>query len=508
MPQAPLIASPCRTESAPPATSVARLLWVVGAVTFLEFLETGMVTFATGPLIAGLGLRPEEFSLAFTAYGVAAIVMLYKHQWVVERIGYRRFVLLSLLGFALGAILCATATGLHQFLLGRAVQGLAGATFFTGGRMQMNRLPENQRFRGLLVFIGSLLGATAISPLVAAACLSLGGWPALFWLVPPLAALVAWTVGPHLSPDLTAPAERSEEHWGWLLWMVLGVIGLQYAIQAAQFQLLDRPGLVVLLGGGSALALTLFAARQWRQERPLINYRSLFQLRYLVGISLYFCGYFLIGAMGFLLPILLQQGHGLGLFVTAGLLSLSMGAGVFAALLHAMLARRWPRFRRYMLSGLLLLAVAVLLLASSGPAATAGKLVLPALLGGFALPLYMGPVAFGTFTAIPARVFSHAYQVKNIIRQLGLSSAMVVCTLLLQWRYGHHLPAGLNAADSGLPGQPSQDWAAHLLQGQVAGVDLMHHSAALVAACADVFLGGLGLLLTLAVVVSLQRVLR
>jgi hypothetical protein len=37
----------------------------------------------------------------------------------------------------------------------------------------------------------------------------------------------------------------------------------------------------------------------------------------------------------------------------------------------------------------------------------------------------------GTFTELHAKVFSHGYQVKNIVRQLGLSSSVAVTTLAL-----------------------------------------------------------------------------
>ena len=83
-----------------------------------------------------------------------------------------------------------------------------------------------------------------------------------------------------------------------------------------------------------------------------------------------------------------------------------------------------------MLSGLALYGLGCLLLAANDGS---GRL---ALLPGIfvlsmAIPLFIGPVAFGTFAELHAKVFSHGYQVKNIVRQLGLSSSIAVTTLLL-----------------------------------------------------------------------------
>lgn len=43
---------------------------------------------------------------------------------------------------------------------------------------------------------------------------------------------------------------------------------------------------------------------------------------------------------------------------------------------------------------------------------------MPVLLSGIAVAFFFGPVAFGTFTELPPKVFSHGYQVQNIVRQL------------------------------------------------------------------------------------------
>lgn len=431
-------------------TSIRGFQAMIAAITCVDFMETGMVTFAAGPIMAGLGLDAQGFAHSFIVYGVCTILMLYKHQWMVERLGYKRFVQASLLVFALGALVCATSSSLDAFCLGRALQGLGGATFFTAGRMQINHLPAEARFGGLVCFVGSLLGATALSPLLASGLLGLGGWRLLFGGMIPVAALVAWQASPHLPAEKADPGTRSQEHWGWLLALVPAVFGLQYALVASQFELLAEPGLVLGSGALAVLVLSAFALRQWHRERPLINYRGLLQSRYLTGILFYFFGYFILGLNGFLLPIALEHSLGLPLEQAALILSASMGASVPAALLHLTLTRRWPVIRPYMLVGLALIGGACLTLGSQIQAGTAP--LLTGLVCGFGIPFFIGPVAFGTFTRIAPTVFSHAYQVKNIVRQLGLSSAMTVGALLVELRYRHHLGSAPGEAPNFMDG--------------------------------------------------------
>lgn len=417
-----------------PATSTRSALRprlvALGAVTSVEFVENGMLVFAAGQIASGLHLSAEAFAFAYTLYGVGAIFMLYKHQWMAERLGYRRFVLLSLACFAAGCTICALSNGLPGFAAGRLLQGLGGATFFTAGRMAINELPEEARFTGVLSFVGSLLGASAIAPLLAVGLMELGGWRALFWFGVPQTALVAWIAHRHLSRAVVPKEKHSSEHWGWLLWLCVGVFGLQYAIQAIGLDS-SEPATVALTALGSLGVLALFAWRQWHRDRPLISVRHLAQRRYLLGLALYFIGYFLIGVSGLMVPVLLHAVMGLSLATTALLTSGAMLCTFAVALAHIALTRRRARSRECMLAGLALYGAGCVLLAAADTPHSPSSM-LPAILFLYlAIPLFVGPVAAGTFTDMQADAFSHAYQVKNIIRQLGLSSSVALTTVAL-----------------------------------------------------------------------------
>ncbi|WP_027477461.1 MFS transporter [Curvibacter gracilis] len=438
--------------------STAAQLLALAAVTSVEFLENGLVLFGAGPIMAGAGVSASAFALVYAAYGAAAVFMLYKHQWLVERLGYRRFVALSLLVFGLGSGVCATSPAdgsVLQLALGRLLQGLGGSTFFVAGRMLINELPPERRFQGLLTFVCALLGGTALAPLLAAALLGLGGWRALFWFGLVWAALVGWSARGCLPAQRSAPHERSQEHWGWLLVVLAGVCGLQWVIQQIPVQQAGAlSGRWLAVAGVSTGVLSLFAWRQWGRERPLINYRGLVQQRYLVGLVFYALGYFLAGAMGLLLPWMLHQELGFSLLATALWTSLGLCSSVGMALAHIFVARRWPRHQGFMLSGVLLQALACLLLSqvqggSQGPAWSVLALCLGTVLSGLSLPLFIGPVAQGTFLELPPAVFSHGYQVKNIVRQLSLSFSVALLTGLLHQLGEGHL-AGLAGAVQGL----------------------------------------------------------
>ena len=464
-----------------PTHSRLRRLLALGSLTSVEFLENGMVLFCATQILDGLDLSVRDFALAQTLYGVAAIVMLYQHRWIVERLGYRRFAYLSLTGFGLGSLICALADGAGTFALGRLLQGLGGATFFTAGRLAVPELAPADQGAGMKTFVFSLLGSTALAPLLSALILLAAGWRGIFAFGVAQALVVASLAGSCLSQQTVTAGQRSREHWGWSGAMVAGVFCLQYAVQAPGLSSPDWQLLALALLSGM-VTLTLFAWRQYLSEHPLINYRGLLQARYLVGLLLYFCGYFLAGLAGLLIPALLHQGLALAILPTAAITSAGMFVSLAIASLHMRLSQRWPQQRIYMLAGLLLYGIGGTLLATADGMSLSTAITATLMLG-MGIPLFLGPVASGTFSELTLQDFSHGYQVKNIVRQLGLSSSIAIGTLGL-----HALPQLV--ARSPLP------------------APLALPSGTAVAACQLVFLAAAALTAPLALLVLRQRIFR
>jgi hypothetical protein len=72
------------------------------------------------------------------------------------------------------------------------------------------------------------------------------------------------------------------------------------------------------------------------------------------------------------------------------------------------------------------------------PASTLAQLGLDLVLNGCFLAFFIAPVAISTFSEVDPHLFGHAYQSKNIARQLALSLAVAFSTIFLQWRNALH----------------------------------------------------------------------
>lgn len=433
--------APSATAAPSPVLPASPLFMLfVASMTCIEFLQNTMVNFASSYIVGGIGAAPEEFSFAASAYAAAAILALFKHRWLVERIGYRDFALLSLLVYVAGTLLCATSGNVTEFVLGRMLQGGGGAAFFCAGRIILNWVPAPQRLRPTLAFILSLQISPVLAPPLAAWLIDRGEWRTLFWLMLPILLLVGVLIVRFMPTAITPPAERSQSHWGGLVWLVAGVLGLQYTMQRAQYDFFSIPLHWLGLAAVAGFALLWFCWRLTRLDRPTIDYKALFRARFVVGMMLYFFGYCVTYANFFVMPKLALQGLEMPVLSTGWLSSLSALGSVLAFGVFFQLTVRFKlKPKSQMLTGLAVLALYAQLMASLAPNVTWGHFALVMVVGGTFMSIFVDPVARNSFLDMTdEKSFSHAYQSKNILRELANSSAIALATLFLQSRNAVH----------------------------------------------------------------------
>lgn len=136
----------------------AALLSAVTLLVALEYLQAGMIAFASAPIRGEIEASPEEFSLVAALYACIAVVVISKQHWLTERLGWRTFMLATIGVYVLGAFVCGVSTDLTTFTAGRVVMALGGASFMTSARLMINMLPGPGRFTGIKVFATGLAG--------------------------------------------------------------------------------------------------------------------------------------------------------------------------------------------------------------------------------------------------------------------------------------------------------------------------------------------------------------
>jgi MFS family permease len=279
-----------------------------------------------------------------------------------DRLGRLRVFALSMLLFAFGSFLTATAPNLGQLVTGRVLQGAGGGALVpTVLALAADLYPAEGRSPVLgavsaLQEIGSVLG-----PLWGGFIASLLGWTWIFWINIPFAALLLWGLWPEIRGG--GEPRRATQLDG--LGVILATAGLALLTLALYAADPERSP----VGGGffwqAPLAILFFGAFVWHERRashPLINVRR-FRDSSFSGSALTnaIAGAGLMVALVYI-PVLANAVFSMNAGSAALLLFRLMLGIPIGALLGGWLAQRLRSYRLVAALGLVLAAVGFLML--------------------------------------------------------------------------------------------------------------------------------------------------
>jgi DHA2 family metal-tetracycline-proton antiporter-like MFS transporter len=161
--------------------STRMFLAVVVLAVFTTVITATMINVLIPLMRAEFGVSTAQIGWVITGYALAYAVGVPLFGRVSDLFGLRRVFALGLLGFALGGLVCTFAPSLTVLVLGRIVQGLAGAAVPALALVAVAKvLPPGER-GGAMGLVASSVGiGSALGPVAGGAVGQLLGWRAVF----------------------------------------------------------------------------------------------------------------------------------------------------------------------------------------------------------------------------------------------------------------------------------------------------------------------------------------
>ncbi len=391
---------------------------IVACSLFMQNLETTILGTALPQIARAFGESPVNLHLILTSYLMSLAIFMPISGWMADRFGTRRVFQLAILIFTGASVACAFATSLQYMIVARIIQGVGGAMMVPVARLALLRsVPKSELVSAMTwVAVPALLGPV-VGPPLGGFIVTYASWPWVFWINLPI-GLVGFFLASIYIEDVRDAEVPPFDGGGFALCSV-GIAGLVFGFEAFSDGLL--PGwanVTLLLTGLSGMALYLVHAR--RKTHPLLDL-SLLKIptfrASVVGGAFFRFG---IGAMPFLLPLMLQTCFGRSP-LASGLITFAAAAGALLMKFAAQPILHRFGFRNVLTWNAVLSAISILGCAFFDSATPAMVMFGVLLIGGFFRSLEFTAINTLGYADLNSKQMGRATSFVSMAQQLSLS---------------------------------------------------------------------------------------
>ena len=402
---------------------------VLAVALFMENMDSTVIATSLPAIAADIGAEPISLKLALTAYFVALAIFIPLSGWMADRFGAKNIFRLAILVFMLGSLACSFSFSLETFVVSRFFQGIGSSMMTPVGRLLLVRSTPRSELVSAMAWltVPALIGPLT-GPLIGGFLTTYLSWHWIFWINIPIGIAGIILAGIFLNVS-DARNPRPIDMVGFVLAGV-AFSGIVFGLSVVSLPALPLIyGYLTLAVGVTSGILYLLHAR--RTAFPLLDpqlFRHKLFRASISGGSVFRIG---VGAVPFLLPLMLQLGFGLSPF-QSGAITFVTALGAIASKFIAERVYAWFGFPRTLafasFFGGLLIAVQGLFNAS-----TPAILMMAVLLGGGVLRsvLFTGSNALG-YADVDDEEASQATAIVAVSQQLSIALGVAVAGGILE----------------------------------------------------------------------------
>jgi EmrB/QacA subfamily drug resistance transporter len=394
---------------------------IVAVALFMENMDSTVISTSLPAIAADIRANPLALKLAITSYLLSLAIFIPASGWTADRFGARTVFRAAIGVFVIGSIGCAISSSLPDFVIARIVQGMGGAMMTPVGRMVLVRSISKRDLVNAMAWVTTpaLIGPV-MGPPVGGFISTYATWHWIFIINVPI-GLIGIALATKYVEDVRAEHHEPFDVLGMAL-AGLGIAGIAFGLSVAGLNFLPWTVVAALIAGG-AIFFTAYLVHARRTPSPALDL-ALFRLptfrASVAGGFLFRIG---LGALPFLLPLMLQIGFGMTPF-QSGLITFASALGaMMMKWATAMILRRFG-FRSVLVANSLI-ATAFFAACAFFTAKTAIPVMLAVLLvGGFFRSLQFTSINTLAYAEVEPKRVSKATSLVSVAQQLAVSAGV------------------------------------------------------------------------------------
>ena len=389
----------------------------VMAATIMQVLDTTIINVALPHMAGELGATNDSISWVLTSYLMGSAVFMPLDGFFTDRLGRKKYLLLSIAGFVVTSALCGIAAGLPEMVVFRLAQGIFGASLVPLSQaIMVETFPVQQRGKAIAIWGMGVMVAPILGPSLGGYLTEVISWRWTFYINLPI-GIASLLLAARFVPD-TQVKERSMD-WIGFSTLAVAIACLQLVLDRGAEKDWFDSGLICATAALGVLSFAVFIAKSMsRASHPLFDLAVLKDRNFAVSCLIQLSTGLGVYGGQLMLPLMLENMLGFPT-LEAGLYLMPRGIATFVSM--SLVGRYANRFsaRSMVFTGMVLSFFGSLNLTTLTPQVTGSIIWLPMVLQGLGMGLIFIPLSSLAFATIPARLAPEAAGLYSLMRAVG-----------------------------------------------------------------------------------------
>jgi EmrB/QacA subfamily drug resistance transporter len=402
---------------------------IIAVALFMENMDSTVISTSLPAIAGDIGANPLALKLAVTSYLLSLAIFIPGSGWTADRFGARTVFRAAIAVFVLGSIGCALSSSLTDFVIARIVQGIGGAMMTPVGRMVLVRTISKRDLVGAMVWVTTpALVGPVLGPPIGGFITTYATWHWIFIINVPI-GLLGILLATRYIPDVRGEDDERFDIVGMVL-AGLGIGGMAFGLSVLGLNFLPWTIVAALVFGGACF-FAAYLAHARRVDNPALDL-SLFRIPTFFASV---CGGFIfrlgLGALPFLLPLMLQIGFGMTPF-QSGMITFATALGAMGMKwATANILRRFG-FRNILVVNSIISAAFLAVCAGFTSTTPVGVMMLLLFVGGFFRSLQFTSINTIAYADVEPRRVGRATALVSVAQQLAVSSGVAIGALAVE----------------------------------------------------------------------------
>ncbi len=424
------------------SASLAEGTWLITAAvmlaTFMEVLDTTVVSVSLTHIAGSLSATPNEATWALTSYLVANGIVIPISGWLANHFGRKNLLIVSTAGFTVASLLCGIAPSMGLLVTFRVIQGACGGSLQPLSQaVMLEAFPPRQHGKAMAIWAMGAIVAPVLGPVLGGWLTDNFSWRWVFYINLPVGLTSVFMLKMFLKdPPYIRRSSARVDSWG-LATLALWVAALQIMLDKGQEKDWFDSRFIVVLAVVFAAGVVAWVARELSTQDAVADLRVFRQAPFAGGtLVMALVGFVMYGGQTTLslwLQTLLAYPS-----MQAGKAMLAVGLGAaFAMPIASVLVSRFDP-RKVCAGGILGLALSFYQLMGFNLSVGYWDLFWPQFLQGASIGMVFVPLAVVTMAFIPKEKMGNATSLFNMMRNIGGGVGISLATTMLTRQAQQH----------------------------------------------------------------------